>query len=66
MPAASPLVTHASRRSAATSGFTLVELMVVVVIIGVVIAGMVLSIGGPGRDTQLLSLIHISEPTRPY
>ena len=35
------------------AGFTLIELMVVVVIIGVVIAAMLLSVGGSGSDTQL-------------
>ncbi len=35
------------------AGFTLIELMVVVVIIGVVIAATLLSIGGSGRDSQL-------------
>jgi len=40
-----------SQRPAA--GFTLVELMVVVVIIGVVIAATLLSLGGSSRDSQL-------------
>lgn len=40
-----------SQRPAA--GFTLIELMVVVVIIGVVITATLLSLGGPGRDSQL-------------
>lgn len=35
------------------AGFTLIELMVVVVIIGVVIAGTLLSLGSTGRDSQL-------------
>jgi general secretion pathway protein H len=35
------------------AGFTLIELMVVVVIIGVVIAAMLLSLGGSGHDSQL-------------
>ena len=35
------------------AGFTLIELMVVVVIIGVVIAATLLSLGGTGRDSQL-------------
>jgi general secretion pathway protein H len=37
----------------ARTGFTLVELMVVVVIIGLVAAGTLLSLGGSGRDSQL-------------
>ena len=35
------------------AGFTLIELMVVVVIIGVVIAATLLSLGSTGRDSQL-------------
>jgi general secretion pathway protein H len=34
-------------------GFTLIELMVVMVIIGLVAAGAILSLGGSGRDSQL-------------
>jgi general secretion pathway protein H len=34
-------------------GFTLIEVMVVVVIIGIVVAGALLSIGTAGRDSQL-------------
>jgi general secretion pathway protein H len=37
----------------ATRGFTLLELMVVVVIIGIVIAGAILSLSSTGRDGQL-------------
>ena len=36
-----------------TAGFTLIELLVVVVIIGIVMGGMLLSLGGRGRDEQL-------------
>jgi type II secretion system protein H len=34
-------------------GFTLIELMVVMVIIGLVAAGAILSLGGTGRDSEL-------------
>jgi general secretion pathway protein H len=43
----------AARGAAPAGGFTLVELMVVVVIIGVIIAGTLLSLGATGRDSQL-------------
>jgi len=41
------------RRAADAAGFTLIELLVVVVIIGVISAGMVLSLGLTGRDREL-------------
>ena len=43
----------AERSQRPSAGFTLIELMVVVVIIGVVIAATLLSVGGSGRDSQL-------------
>ena len=41
------------RRRASERGFTLIELMVVVLIIGLMAAGIVLSVGVTGRDTEL-------------
>jgi general secretion pathway protein H len=46
-------VNRPDQRRQRAAGFTLIELMVVVVIIGVVITAMLLSVGGSGRDTQL-------------
>jgi general secretion pathway protein H len=43
----------APHRAAAAAGFTLIELLVVVVIIGIISAGMLLSIGLTGRDREL-------------
>ena len=34
-------------------GFTLIEILVVVVIIGIVIVGAILSLGATGKDSQL-------------
>ena len=42
------------------SGFTLIELIMVIVILGVLAAFAL------PRFADFLSLIHISEPTRPY
>jgi general secretion pathway protein H len=41
------------RRRSGARGFTLIELMVVVLIIGLMAAGVVLSVGITGRDTEL-------------
>jgi len=44
---------RAGRRASRFAGFTLLEILVVVLIIGVVTAGMLLSMSFAGRDTQL-------------
>jgi type II secretion system protein H len=44
---------HAQSACHRARGFTLLELMVVVVIIGLVMAGVVISMGATGRDSQL-------------
>lgn len=48
LPRAQPL-----RPSVGSRGFTLLELMVVVVIIGLVVAGAIITMGATGRDGQL-------------
>jgi type II secretion system protein H len=44
---------RATRRASRLAGFTLLEIMVVVLIIGVVTAGMLLSLKFAGKDTEL-------------
>jgi len=54
MPISATGISTSNRTArATTAGFTLVELLVVIVIIGVVIAGALLSLGSTGRDSQL-------------
>jgi general secretion pathway protein H len=45
--------TERSARARRQGGFTLIEMMIVVVIIGLMAAGLVLSIGITGKDTEL-------------
>jgi general secretion pathway protein H len=45
--------THSGRRASRSAGFTLLEILVVVMIIGVVTAGMLLSLSFAGKDTAL-------------
>jgi len=51
--AASPAVSRNRAARHSPAGFTLIELMVVIVIIGLVAAATLLSLGGSGKDSQL-------------
>jgi general secretion pathway protein H len=47
------LRTRTAQRAAGSSGFTLIEMLVVLLIIGLLVAGAVLAFGTTGRDTGL-------------